>query len=312
MSDPALILRRGGIEVEQLTTPDEMLVIQEMQREIWGYGEPGADPPYPARALFSLVESGGLVSVARWRGEAAGFGVAWLGVHAPKREIYLHSQLVGVRPRFRRRGIALAVKEHQAEFARSQGIRWIRWTFDPLRAQNARLNLHRLGAVACTYRENYYGAISSRFQAGDPSDRLIAEWDITSGRVAARLGGRLPDPPRGLPAAIECTRDRDGRVVTLDWSPDLRDASIKLEIPAQIDALRLSDPRAAGLWRRQVRECFQHYFARGYAATDFFSVPEGKTISTWYLLRHTTLEEVFAEPAPSEADPGSTDVSEPS
>jgi predicted GNAT superfamily acetyltransferase len=59
------------------------------------------------------------------------------------------------------------------------------WTFDPLEIKNAFLNIHKLGAVVCGYRVNFYGVSSSRLQGGLPTDRLLAEWELESPRVKA-------------------------------------------------------------------------------------------------------------------------------
>ena len=63
------------------------------------------------------------------------------------------------------------------------------WTFDPLEIKNAFLNIHKLGAVVCSYRVNFYGVSSSRLQGGLPTDRLVAEWHLDSPRVVDILKG---------------------------------------------------------------------------------------------------------------------------
>ena len=64
------------------------------------------------------------------------------------------------------------------------------WTFDPLEIKNAYLNLHKLGAIAYRYEENFYGVSSSRLQGGLPTDRLVAVWQLDSLRVEAAIEGR--------------------------------------------------------------------------------------------------------------------------
>jgi predicted GNAT superfamily acetyltransferase len=64
------------------------------------------------------------------------------------------------------------------------------WTFDPLEIKNSFLNIHKLGALVCAYRVNFYGVSSSRLQGGLPTDRLVAEWSLDSPRVEAILHGR--------------------------------------------------------------------------------------------------------------------------
>ncbi len=50
--------------------------------------------------------------------------------------------------------------------------------------------MERLGAVACRYNINQYGISSSPLQGGLPTDRLVAEWWLTSKRVNALLPDR--------------------------------------------------------------------------------------------------------------------------
>ena len=54
----------------------------------------------------------------------------------------------------------------------------IAWAFDPLQAGNAHFNLARLGATAGRYIDNMYGERTDALNAGVPTDRLIAEWDV--------------------------------------------------------------------------------------------------------------------------------------
>ena len=55
----------------------------------------------------------------------------------------------------------------------------MRWTFDPLRVANARLNLLRLGAVGFRYHRSLFGeATSSPLHLGVGTDRLEVEWDL--------------------------------------------------------------------------------------------------------------------------------------
>ena len=102
--------------VKRLNSIEEMQAVVELQRKIWGYGTSGTDDPYPARALMALSASGGLVSMAFFENEPAGFALAWLGRLPETGEIYLHSQLLGVIPKHRGRGLGVQLKHHQKEF----------------------------------------------------------------------------------------------------------------------------------------------------------------------------------------------------
>jgi predicted GNAT superfamily acetyltransferase len=275
-----------GFEVRSLATPAEMNLIEDLQREIWGYGEPGADTAYPARALFALSESGGLVSLALLDGEPAGFAVAWLGRAG---SFYLHSQLVGVRPAFRRRGAAYALKLHQRDFALEQGLPLVCWTFDPLRAANAKLNLHRLGAYCRSFHPAYYGRLTSRFDSGAESDRLWAEWPVASERVRRRLSGEVE--PVDLDSHADVVRCEDASAHgarfrrPVAWrSLAAREPRIRLEVPAQFDRIRQVDPEAAADWRRASREVLPRCLADGYLLHDLRFTADEKVPRAYYLM----------------------------
>src|ERR1700740_3127480 len=103
---------------------------------------------------------------------------------------YLHSHMLAVREPYRNRGLGAQLKLEQRREALARGIRLMEWTFDPLEIKNAFLNIHKLGVVVCGYRVNFYGVSSSRLQGGLPTDRLLAEWHLSSPRVAEILEGR--------------------------------------------------------------------------------------------------------------------------
>jgi predicted GNAT superfamily acetyltransferase len=141
-------------------------------------------------------------------------------------------------------GLGRALKTAQRREALEAGIGLIEWTFDPLRAKNAFLNIVRLGAVARSYLPDYYGEVESRFQRGLPSDRLIAEWRLSSTRVKRALAGKPPRSGKAAPAAM-------------------------LEIPADIDRLRQSNPAEARRRQLAVRKRLQEFFAQKLAITGF-------------------------------------------
>ena len=57
-----------------------------------------------------------------------------------------------------------------------------------------------------------------------------------------------------------------------DLSIDAR--RVLVEIPVGFSEMLERDPRLAHDWRMSTREIFQHYFARGYRAVDFFLARE--------------------------------------
>ena len=109
--------------------------------------------------------------------------------------------MVGVLPELQGKGVGVRLKLQQREDALGRGIGLITWTFDPMQARNAHLNLRRLGAVGTEFLPNFYGVTTSALHHGLPTDRLLVKWELNSPRVQrpARAGelpqrGRAPQP----------------------------------------------------------------------------------------------------------------------
>ena len=219
---------------------EELAAIVKVQREIWGYAE---HELYPLRLFVTLKRIGGQVLGAfAPQGSLVGFVAslpAWRGVHR-----YYCSLSLGVLRAHENRGLGRALKMAQRRAALGAGIDLIEWTFDPLRAKNAYLNIVRLGAIARCYQPDYYGQVESRLQKGLPSDRLIVEWWLRSTRVKRAMAGKPPRGGEGKPAAV-------------------------VEIPANIDHLIQSNPQEARRRQLVVRAQLQEFFARKLAITGF-------------------------------------------
>src|SRR5439155_23405412 len=108
---------------------------------------------------------------------------------------YWYSQMLAVEAEYRNHGIGVSLKLAQRDHAREREVHLIEWTFDPLEAKNAYLNIFKLGVIARRYYVNLYGATVSEMQRGLESDRLIAEWWIDTPRVAIESdAGRITIP----------------------------------------------------------------------------------------------------------------------
>ena len=221
-------------------TLPEFAALVKIQQQIWGYAE---HEVYPLRLFVTLRKIGGQVLGAfAPRAGLVGFVASLPAWHGAGR--YYHSLSLGVLRAHENRGVGRALKMAQRRDALRAGIGLIEWTFDPLRAKNAFLNIVRLGAIARCYQPDYYGEVESRFQRGLPSDRLIAEWHLSSIRVKRAMAGKAPRPGKAHPA-------------------------VRLEIPADIDGLRQSNPAEARRCQLAVRHQLQDYFAQKLAITGF-------------------------------------------
>lgn len=178
---------------------DELEACVQLEIETWGYD---VTDVLPRKAFLLSQKIGGQV-IGAFDSEIAGasaeggpeslvgFALAWSGVKISEQgpKAYLHSHMLAVREGYRNRGLGAQLKLEQRREALKRGIRHMEWTFDPLEIKNAYLNIHKLGAIACRYEEDFYGVSSSRLQGGLPTDRLLAEWRLDSPHVLAILEG---------------------------------------------------------------------------------------------------------------------------
>jgi predicted GNAT superfamily acetyltransferase len=217
----------------------------ELQRAVWGKTE--LDVPLP---LFVIAaETGGQVLGAFDQEKMVGFTLAIAGYRDGLP--FLHSHMTAVLENYRDRGIGRRLKLFQRDDALQRGIRLVEWTFDPLEVKNAYLNFMRLGAIARRYLPNCYGVTTSPLHGGMPTDRLIAEWWLDSSRVGNLLNGSAPFPS----------------------SPS--EARAEILIPAEMPRLRRENSSEALRIQTDVREKFQHWIAKGYAATAIEIRSEG-------------------------------------
>ena len=233
-------IERVKYAVRPCETLEELAALVKTQQEIWGYAE---HEVYPLRLFVTLRRIGGQVLGAFTpRGALVGFVASLPAWHGTER--YYHSLSLGVLRAHENRGLGRALKMAQRREALRAGISLIEWTFDPLRVKNAFLNIVRLGALARCYQPDYYGEVESRFQRGLPSDRLIAEWRLNSTRVKRAITGKSPRLAK-------------------------TESAVTLEIPADIDRLRQSNPAQARRCQLAVRRQLQELFAQKLAITGF-------------------------------------------
>jgi predicted GNAT superfamily acetyltransferase len=142
--------------------------------------------------IFSLAPKIGGQVIGAWQDETlAGFAFSIPGNR--NGHPYLHSHMLAVKENYRNTGLGRHIKLFQREDAIARGYQLLEWTFDPLEIKNAYLNLERLGAIARRYNINQYGITSSPLQGFLPTDRLVAEWWLTSKRVETLLSaGKNP------------------------------------------------------------------------------------------------------------------------
>lgn len=170
----------------ELTSPDEMRLCVRLQVATWG-----PDDATPANQLLISVKTGGHVLGAFLGEELVAFAYGFPAV-LPGRAPWLASHMLATRRDLQGQGLGRRLKWLQREWALTHGFDRITWTFDPLEARNAHLNLNVLGATAPEFLPNCYGTMHDKLNFGLPSDRLMAQWDLRSPRVLRALAGRPP------------------------------------------------------------------------------------------------------------------------
>jgi chorismate synthase len=253
-----------------------------LQRAVWGLADLEITS---ALQLTALVHAGGFLHLAETgAGQAVGFCFAFPALRGGV--AHFHSDMLAVLPEHQKHGLGIRLKWAQREEALLRGVSLITWTFDPLQARNAHLNLRRLGATASEFRENFYGITSSSIHHGLPTDRLVGQWELDSDRVRAlSAAGDLP----ATVAAPVCPRVNDvkwqaGWAVSTEPRLDLEAPELLLEIPPEWDVLCQAAPRVAEDWHRKVRRALETYLGRGYRASDFAPTEEGGRRRPLYIL----------------------------
>ena len=247
---------------------------------VWGR-DADAGAVLPGEALVALTHAGAQVTVARRVGdpdrEVVGATVGFVGRDHDTGQPFVHSHVTGVLPEAAGCGIGRALKWYQRWWCLERGIEQVRWTFDPLVRRNAVFNLLALGAQAVAYERDVYGAMDDTVNAGLPTDRLLAVWDLASPRTRAAAEGRGAAPD--LDGLRHAGADA-WLAVGDDGTPQLTptDASRRLvQVPPDIEGLRQRDRAAATTWADAIRQTLGAAMAAGERIS-------GVTRDGWYVL----------------------------
>ena len=217
----------AGVELRPLPRVEDADLINGVIEATWG------DQRIDREVIRALAASGNVSWGAFDGSDLIGFVLGWAGVDAGG--LHIHSHMLAALPDRRHRGVGYALKLAQRAQALEQGIRVARWTFDPLLARNAWLNLGKLGAVVDAFMRDYYGAMTDDLNVGERSDRFMVRWD-------------LPREPG--PRAVSGPRT-------------------EIAIPVDHQELRTRDPDEARRWRDEVAVAVEDAMARGEIGVAF-------------------------------------------
>lgn len=236
----------SGVLVRPAANHAELDTCVDLQMDVWSFHPRDA---VPIHQLVAAHEWGGQVLVALDNGRVVGFCYGFAGRQYGRPALLSH--MLAVLPEYWGQGLGAQLKLAQARWARDHGYDLITWTFDPLEATNAHLNISRLRGIVRRYLVDHYGQMTDGLNKGLPTDRLLVEWHLHRPAVAAILDGQ-PSPPAPEIARI-CT------------------------IPQNFQAIKTVDPSAALRWRLQVREQLQGALAEGLTISGFMTDAQSGT-----------------------------------
>lgn len=232
------------IEIRECTTLEEFASCAELQRRVFGLPDIEVSP---VRHLVVTRSAGGFILGAFDGDLLVGFVLSVPAFLRGQRALYSH--MTGVLAEYQGHNIGARLKWAQRIEALSRGIKFIKWTFEPVKARNAYFNLEKLGAIVTEYQENYYGTDYSTAperngeRVGLASDRLFAEWHLDNEKVRSLAEGRNYVEPDQPVAMIEIVND--------------------------FPELVAEDPKAALAEQLRVRGEFNDAFSRGLVVRGF-------------------------------------------
>jgi chorismate synthase len=274
------------LQVHPLVTMDALRGCERLQQEVWRYADREV---VPAAQMRAALHAGALVAGAFLGREHVGFlyGFPALPHEDGLHGVGMHSHMLAVSAEARGIGVGRALKWYQRRWCEARGMRWVSWTFDPLQARNAHLNLERLGAVVHEYQIDFYGVLGGQLSGTLPTDRFVALWWLDHERVERRAKGdpaalavapqgpgpvEAPGPPRppATPPAERAwalTRGPDDRPGEADGT--LACGEVWLAAPVDVSRLRASEPDVALAWRQAYLTLVPAYLERGYEVRGF-------------------------------------------
>jgi predicted GNAT superfamily acetyltransferase len=261
----------SSITIRNLTRYEEFKQVLALEQQVWGFSDPyDMVPP----VVFTITVKRGAILLGAFdeHDRMVGFCYSLVGRRERDRRVLQWSHMTGVLPEHRG-GLGHRLKIAQRERALALGYDLIEWTYDPLQAMNAHLNITKLGCVAEEYHRNVYGESTSALHKGTPTDRLVAQWHIATPHVARRLESapELRFRTREVAdAPVVNTTGTTGGWRTcdrIDLELDVR--RCWLEIPTDFTEIQLQAPELAMSWRLQTRDAFETYFGRSYKVVDF-------------------------------------------
>lgn len=270
MKKEATVRHESEVTLRRLHALDEYEACVALQMHTWGEN---FNERVPASLLMIGQKMGGVTAGAfDERGSLLGFV---FGLSGMKDGHPMHwSHMLGVRKEARGLGIGRRLKLYQRELLLDDGIDLVMWTYDPLAARNAHLNINRLGVEIVEYVPDMYGDLGSELHRGIGMDRFIVEWYIADRKVEQTISGRIkPDANRFMKAPVVNPPLSGNDSVPLIEEETKLSPVVRVEIPPDILDVQTKSLETAARWRSTTRRAFVRYLERGYRVKAFYRDP---------------------------------------
>ena len=239
---------RANVTLAPLTTVEDADLLNQVVEATWG-GQ------HLDREVVRALAISGNTSWGAFDGDRLiGFVLGWAGVD--EGGLHVHSHMLAAIPDRRHAGVGEALKLAQRAQALEQGIDLVRWTFDPLVARNAWLNLGKLGVVIDRFARTFYGDMQDAINQGERSDRVTVAWHLRRdpGAYAVTACAGRPGPFGGRSPAAGRRRTRGRRAI---------------EVPAEYHDLRRADPVLGSAWRDAIATAVERCLDAGMVGAAF-------------------------------------------
>lgn len=249
------------VTIRTLESAEDFERVEDLQRETWGAE---FTELVPAAILMISQKVGGIVAGAfNGPDNLIGFVFGLTGLRNGRLAHWSH--MLAVDESLQGAGIGRRLKLYQRDRLLEMGVEHCYWTYDPLVARNAHLNINRLGALPVEYIPDMYGAdTKSSLHSGIGTDRFIVEWELRNPRV------------------LKAVHTHPHESIAEPVAP----GAIHVAVPDDIQAVKHASPAEARAWRERSRSALIEHMKGGYRVTGFAREPSKSC--AYYILTQPT------------------------
>jgi predicted GNAT superfamily acetyltransferase len=258
----------AGVTLRPLTTLEDADAIVRVMVATWG-------EEMPRETIRALAGSGNVPWGACDGDDLIGYVLGWAAVSEAD-GLHEHSHMLAALPDRRHAGVGFALKLAQRASCLGRGIHLVRWTFDPLVARNAHLNINKLGASCDRFHRDYYGQMPDAINAGDRSDRLVVRWRLDPDPGASERPATTAFLVRSRGPADAPAPDVDEDALDAVAQGTSDQVAVAVQIPVDHAALRAADPGLGAAWREATGASLEACLGAGLAVVAFDPDRDGR------------------------------------